>query len=131
MTRYQMALRTGTFALVIGAGLVFFGVATASAQEDVGSTSAAVCCGADCCNIDGTCRGRGETNPDNMCEMCDPGNSQSSWSAVPGCGGGSDGGTTGGGGDDGGCSATRLDGSDLGSLAALVGLLAFARRRRV
>jgi MYXO-CTERM domain-containing protein len=105
----------------------------ASAQEDVGSTTAAVCCGSECCNIGGTCRGRGQRNPANMCQQCDPGNSQSSWSNIAGCAATADSGMTGGGGDDGGgCSTTALSAETATpvALGALFGLLGLARRRR-
>ena len=117
-------------AAVLSAGLMVT-TGAAAQEEEVGSTTAAVCCGSECCNISGSCRGRGEMNPANSCQQCDPGNSQSSWSNIPGCTpGGTDAGT--GGGDDGGCSATSMTPADalpLG-LAAFFGLLGFARRRR-
>ena len=130
-----MATLAGMLGLSLLACLPFSG--TVAAQEDVGSTTAAVCCGSECCNIDGTCRGRGERNPANMCQECDPGSSQSSWSPVSGCPATADSGTadtgTGGGDDGGGCSASSLSTEAAATpfaLGALFGLALFVRRRR-
>lgn len=46
----------------------------------------AICCGANCCLIDGQCFQRGEMNPANSCEQCNPSAGQTSWSPVSGCG---------------------------------------------
>jgi len=95
------------------------------------SDALAVCCGADCCCVDGNIQGPGDTNPTNSCEVCDPATSQRAWTPVAGCtptepDAGTD---TGDGGDDGGCSAA---GGPAGAYGfALIGAaLAFLRRRR-
>lgn len=121
----------------------------ASAQDDIGSSAEAICCGTNCCAIpvgDG-CQTRGEVNPDNPCEVCDPSNSQSAFTVMPGCG--TDGGTSTdagspavdsgpttvdagtGSGDDGGCSVQPGAASSAGLVMGLLALGAFVLRRRL
>jgi MYXO-CTERM domain-containing protein len=113
----------------------------AAAQEDVGASREAICCGANCCLIGGECFTRGDTNPADDCQECDPSVSQTAWTDVDGCGGGSDAGPTdppevdaGSGGDtdpgDGGCSVGATGSAAPGAILALLAGLAFWRRRR-
>ena len=107
----------------------------ASAQDDVGAAEAPICCGGECCLIGGSCFRRGDTNPADSCQMCDPGASQTGWTDMTGCTptGGDDAGT---GGtppdpDDGGCSAAPGAGSTGAGIAfGLLALGALVRRRR-
>lgn len=112
--------------------------APAAAQDDdVGAAVEAICCGMECCLI-GTCRGRGQVNPDNSCEMCDPSTSQSEWTAIPGCvppdagtPPATDAGSTTPPPDDGGgCSVGATGARGPLALLSLVGGLALFRRRR-
>lgn len=91
------------------------------------SEALAVCCGANCCCIDGNIQSSGDTNPANPCEICSPSASTTDWTPRSDCG--SDAGTTTPPDDDGGCSAA---GGPAGAYGfALVGAaLAFFRRRR-
>lgn len=45
----------------------------------------AICCGASCCAIEGGCQRTGEMNPANSCQLCDPSESQTAWTDIPGC----------------------------------------------
>src|SRR5262245_18665722 len=58
---------------------------TGGEPQPTDEQSAAVCCGANCCNIGGSCVGRGEINPGNNCQTCNPSSSQFNWSPVQGC----------------------------------------------
>jgi hypothetical protein len=103
--------------------------------EEVEGTVDTICCGAACCLIDGTCRSSGETNPANMCQRCNPANSQTSWTTTAGCGGTDSGGggmdAGGGGGGGGGCAVSALPAAKaLALVPFLAGILLIARRRR-
>ncbi len=69
-----------TSKLVIG-----FAVAILTTFLMPASEALAVCCGSDCCCVDGSIQGPGDTNPDNPCQVCDPSQSQMAWSEVPDC----------------------------------------------
>lgn len=49
------------------------------------SEALARCCGGSCCLIDDVCRDTGDTNPDNVCEVCDPSSAGTAWTAVADC----------------------------------------------
>jgi MYXO-CTERM domain-containing protein len=55
-------------------------------DDDVGAHHEAVCCGFICCLIEGVCRADGDLDPRDPCRECNPVESQSSWSVIPGCG---------------------------------------------
>lgn len=124
-----------------GAGLTFSGgCAVEEEADEIGAVTYAVCCGSNCCCNNGGRQDRGDRNPSNECEMCDPSNDPMVWTAVPNCTpGGGDTGTprpdasTGGGGDDGGCSVGAVGGTNGAAwgvgLLGLLGLLAVRRRR--
>ncbi|MEM9193408.1 MAG: hypothetical protein AAGF12_29810 [Myxococcota bacterium] len=61
------------------------GCAVQSDGDSVGSVQSAICCGGNCCLIEGSCFQRGDMNPMNRCETCDPGNSRRDWTAMAGC----------------------------------------------
>ncbi|MAQ16462.1 MAG: hypothetical protein CMN30_16925 [Sandaracinus sp.] len=96
----------------------------AAAQEDVGSQVDAICCGGNCCLIDGDCFTSGEANPADSCLSCDPSGSQTAWTNT--CGSADAGTTPADDDDDDGCAA----GGRAGYGAGLVGLALFFRRRR-
>jgi len=102
--------------------------AGAASAQDVGSRVDEICCGGDCCLIEGTCYTSGEASAADACLVCDPSGSNTSFTntcSTPDAGGG-DGGDDG---DDGGCSAAGGPSGAYGF--ALIGAaLAFARRRR-
>ena len=58
--------------------LVFVGCAV-QPNEDIDSLVDEICCGATCCLIGGTCFTTGEANPEDACEVCDPGSSRSAF----------------------------------------------------
>jgi hypothetical protein len=58
---------------------------TAEVPSDVGSRVEAVCCGANCCNVGGDCFMRGDRNPLDTCQECDPSSSQSAFTDIAGC----------------------------------------------
>ena len=107
--------------------------ATAFAQDDeLGSRSDGVCCGTECCLIEGECFARNEENPRNSCEICNPDESQAAFTAVAGCTPPDAGGGGGGGGDDdGGCSiGTGAASAGVPLFSAALALVFFAVRRR-
>lgn len=58
----------------------------AAAQDgDIGRTTQNICCGGSCCLIGGVCLNNGDTNPMDMCEICDIGQSQTGYSVNPTC----------------------------------------------
>lgn len=59
--------------------------AHADDDDDVGVSREAVCCGANCCSIAGSCLSRGDTNPANPCQECNPSSDQFDWTDMPGC----------------------------------------------
>lgn len=136
-----MVARVLPWALVLS--LVSFAGCAADGPEEIGGATEAICCGANCCLIDGSCTRRGDTNPANSCEMCDPSSSNTSWTAVAGCAadasppadtGPADTGTaadTGtGGGGDGGCSVGRARGGAAAlGFASLLAVTLLRRRR--
>lgn len=71
--------------LLLTASLLLIASPAFADDEDIGTGSSPICCGANCCLIAGTCFSRGETNPDNECEACDPSSTQTAFTAVPGC----------------------------------------------
>ncbi|MFK7987937.1 MAG: hypothetical protein AB8I08_18100, partial [Sandaracinaceae bacterium] len=75
--------------LAAAAAVLFLLPAGASAQDDVGAATEAICCGSACCAIpEGDAfQARDDVNPNNACEVCDPSVSNSEWTAVPSCGG--------------------------------------------
>jgi MYXO-CTERM domain-containing protein len=122
-------MRVSLFVMLVAA--MWFSAGAALAQ-DVGASQQPVCCGATCCFLDGRCRGTGDENPRNNCEVCDPTMSQTTWTTLSGCtpidAGRVDAG--GGGGGGGGCSASAgaSPSASLGVLA--LGMVAWALRRR-
>jgi uncharacterized protein (TIGR03382 family) len=117
MTRFGMGL-----ALALGL------VATGASAQDVGSRVDEICCGSDCCLIDGECYTSGEASPADACLVCDPSGSNTTFTdtctTAPdmGSGGGDDG-------DDGGCSAAGGPAGAYGFALAGVALALFRRRR--
>jgi MYXO-CTERM domain-containing protein len=77
MTR-PILLTAGTLSLLL-AGCI------QNEKEEIISSAEAICCGASCCFIDGDCRTRGQRNPANACEECNPSMSQNVWSPVANC----------------------------------------------
>lgn len=102
-------------------------VSVGAAAQDVGGAQEPICCGDDCCLIGGVCFARGEENPDNACQACDPAVSQGEFTPISGCTL-PDAGTGGGGG---GCA---VGGSSAGagglSVFALFAAAAIVARRR-
>ena len=71
---------------VLFAGSLFAVSGARADDPDIGVSRQAICCGTSCCLIDGVCLSRGETNPTNSCEECNPSVAgQTAWSAIPGC----------------------------------------------
>ncbi len=127
-------MRRVLLALVLASSFVSL---NALAQEDIGAAHEAVCCGATCCLIDGTCLMDGNTNPANPCQVCDPSQSQAEWTAVEGCTQPDSGpppmrdaGTTTPPPASGGCSATGAGSAAPAVLLGLALALCFVRRRR-
>ena len=104
-----------------------FAAPAAAQDDDVGAAVEAICCGAECCSIGGTCFNRGDENPMNSNEICDPSVSQDSFTTVEAPDAGT---TTPPPDDDGGCSVGTGASSAPAALLALVGGLALFRRRR-
>lgn len=133
--RLFASLFSGLFASAL-AVVALFAPTSAAAQDDVGSAVEGICCGVNCCLIGGSCSSRGDANPSNPCQTCNPSMSQTAWTDTAGCGGTDSGpppardagtGTT----DGGGCSAATGTGSAAqAGLLGLLGALFLVRRRR-
>jgi len=127
-------------ALVAASSFLWIAGCTNAPEIDIGASTNAVCCGANCCCPSigsGGAIAAGDINPDNMCESCDPATTASAWTPIPGCTAGTDAGTTGGtdagppADDGGGCSvsATAPGGSGLLALFGFAAAFVFSRRR--
>jgi len=89
---------------------------------DIGASTNALCCGANCCCASigsGGAISAGDLNPDNMCERCDPATNPRAWTPIPGCMAGSDAGADTDAGSDAGSTDTDAGGmtvADAGSV---------------
>lgn len=80
-------MRTKSLAILLFGALLVLDASALADDSDVGAAREAVCCGASCCLIEGTCYGTGDVNPVDPCLSCQPSESQAAWSPVAGCGG--------------------------------------------
>ncbi|MEC7521423.1 MAG: MYXO-CTERM sorting domain-containing protein [Myxococcota bacterium] len=129
-------MRHASFAF-ISLVLTFVALPAFAQDDDVASRVDAICCGANCCLIGGSCFSNGDVNPDNSCQTCDVSGSQTAWTDMDGCTPPDSGvvtppadSGTGGGEGGGGCSASPAGSAGPLAFLGLLGALFFVRRRR-
>lgn len=61
-------------------------VSAGAVAQDIGSSVESICCGTECCLIAGECLMRGDTNPEDATQFCDPAPATNRcWSDGSGC----------------------------------------------
>jgi MYXO-CTERM domain-containing protein len=120
-------MRRISFLIVMMVGSA--GGVAAAQDDDVRRGTEAVCCGFECCLIDGQCLADGDLNSRNECEECDPSTSQSEFTPIAGCEPAeTDAG--GGGGGGGGCSVSAGTAAAVPAFGVAMALVFLAIRRR-